>query len=68
MTCLSEEEQKQFEKTCERLLAAAEKLTQQNGEMYLVGALMSNDKLMKKAGGNVKEGMIAPYIKVLEKY
>ena len=31
MTCLSEEEQKQFENYCERLLAAAEKLTQQNG-------------------------------------
>ena len=27
MTCLSEEEQKQFENYCERLLAAAEKLT-----------------------------------------
>ena len=33
MTCLSEEEQKQFENYSERLLAAAEKLTQQNGEM-----------------------------------
>ena len=33
MTCLSPEEQKQFENTCERLLAAAEKLIQQNGEM-----------------------------------
>ena len=31
MTCLSEEEQKQFENCCERLLAAAEKLTRQNG-------------------------------------
>ncbi len=31
MTCLSEEEQKQFENTCKRLLAAAEKLTD-NGE------------------------------------
>ena len=31
MTCLSEEEQKQFENYCERLLAAAEKLTQKNG-------------------------------------
>ena len=27
MTCLSEEEQKQFENTCKRLLSAAEKLT-----------------------------------------
>ena len=37
-------------------------------KMYLVGALLSNEKLMKKAGGKVKEGMIAPYRKVLEKY
>ena len=36
-------------------------------KMYLVGALMSNEKLMKKAGNKVKEGMIAPYIKALEK-
>lgn len=33
--------------------------------MYLVGALMSNKKLMQKAGNNVKEGMIAPYRKAL---
>ena len=31
MTCLSEEEQKQFENYCERLLAAAEKLTANGG-------------------------------------
>ena len=31
MSCLSEEEQKQFENYCERLLVAAEKLTE-NGE------------------------------------
>ncbi len=31
MTCLSPEEQKQFENYCERLLAAAEKLTRKNG-------------------------------------
>ena len=31
MTCLSEEEQKQFENCCERLLSAAEKLTRKNG-------------------------------------
>ncbi len=37
-------------------------------KMYLVGALMSDEKLMKKAGNKVKEGMIAPYKKVLEKY
>ena len=33
MTCLTNEEQKQFENYCERLLAAAEKLTQ-NGENH----------------------------------
>ena len=31
MTCLSEEEQTQFENYCERLLAAAEKLTNNGG-------------------------------------
>ena len=31
MTCLSAEEQKQFENYCERLLAAAEKLTHEHG-------------------------------------
>ena len=31
LTCLSPEEQKQFENYCERLLAAAEKLAEQNG-------------------------------------
>ena len=31
MTCLSKEEQKQFENYCERLLAAAEKLTDNGG-------------------------------------
>ena len=31
MTCLSEEEQKQFENYCERLLAAAKKLTDNGG-------------------------------------
>ena len=37
-------------------------------KMYLVGALMSNKKLMKKAGGKVTEGMLAPYKKVLDQY
>lgn len=32
MTCLSEEEQAQFENLCIRLLAAAEKLIQENGD------------------------------------
>ncbi len=35
--------------------------------MYLVGALMSNKKLMQKAGNNVNEGMLMPYKKVVEK-
>ena len=32
MTCLSEEEQRQFENYCERLLSAAEKLTDNGGK------------------------------------
>ena len=34
--------------------------------MYLVGALMSNKKLMAKAGNMVNQGMLMPYTKVLE--
>ena len=33
MTCLSEEEQKQFENYCDRLLSAAEKLTNNGGKL-----------------------------------
>ena len=33
--------------------------------MYLVGALMHNPKLRRKAGGKMTEGMTAPYRKVL---
>ena len=33
MTCLSEEEQKQFENYCKRLLATAEKLTNHGGNL-----------------------------------
>lgn len=35
-------------------------------KMYAVGALLSNPKLMSKAGNAMNEGMIAPYKKVLE--
>lgn len=35
--------------------------------MYLVGALMSNKKIMAKAGNMMNEGMLMPYNKVLEK-
>ncbi len=34
--------------------------------MYLVGSLMGNEKLRKKAGGKMTEGMLMPYTKVLE--
>ncbi len=34
--------------------------------MYLVGAMMRNKKLMRKAGGKMTEGMAAPYKKVLD--
>ena len=35
-------------------------------KMYLVGALMSNQAIMKKAGGKITEGMVGPYKKVVE--
>ena len=35
--------------------------------MYLVGAMMTNEKLRKKIGGRMTEGMLMPYKKVLEK-
>lgn len=35
-------------------------------KMYLVGALISNPKIMKKAGGKLTEGMVGPYKKVIE--
>ena len=35
--------------------------------MYAVGALMTNEKLQKKAGNMMNEGMTLPYRKVLEK-
>ena len=35
-------------------------------KMYLVGALLSNPKIMKKAGGAMTEGMVAPYKKVIK--
>lgn len=35
--------------------------------MYLIGALMSNKKIMAKAGNMMNEGMLMPYTKVLEK-
>lgn len=34
--------------------------------MYLVGAMMSNKKLMAKAGDMVNKGMLMPYTKVLD--
>ncbi len=36
-------------------------------KMYPVGILMSNKKLMQKAGSKVKEGMVGPYRKAVEK-
>ena len=35
--------------------------------MYLVGAMMKNQKLTRKLGGKMTEGMLLPYRKVLEK-
>ena len=36
--------------------------------MYAVGGMMSNEKLRKKAGSRMTEGMVMPYKNVLEKY
>ncbi len=36
--------------------------------MILVGKLMNNKKLRQKLGGNINEGMVAPYKKVLENF
>ena len=35
-------------------------------KMYLVGLLLSNEKILKKMGNRMNEGMIAPYRKLLE--
>ncbi len=35
--------------------------------MYLVGAVLSNEKIKAKMGNNMNEGMVMPYKKVLEK-
>ena len=35
-------------------------------KMYLVGALLSNPKLLAKAGNAMNEGMVAPYKKVID--
>ncbi len=35
--------------------------------MYLVGMLLSNEKILNKMGNKMNEGMIAPYKKMFEK-
>ena len=35
--------------------------------MYLVGAMMTNERIRKKIGGNMTEGMLMPYRNVLKK-
>lgn len=36
--------------------------------MYAVGAMMNNEKIRKKAGSKMTEGMVMPYEQVLKKY
>ena len=36
-------------------------------KMYLVGMLLSNEKILKKMGNKMNEGMIAPYNKLFAK-
>ena len=38
-----------------------------SAKMYLVGALLSNEKILSKMGNKMNEGMIAPYKKLFEK-
>lgn len=35
--------------------------------MYLVGGMMKNQKIRKKIGGRMTEGMVMPYKAVIEK-
>jgi hypothetical protein len=35
--------------------------------MYLVGLLLSNEKILSKMGNKMNEGMLAPYEKMFEK-
>ena len=35
--------------------------------MYLVGALLSNEKILKKVGNKMNEGMLMPYEKMFRK-
>ena len=35
--------------------------------MYLVGAMLASPKIKAKVGGQMTEGMLMPYKKVLEK-
>ena len=36
-------------------------------KMYLVGMLLSNEKILAKMGNKMNEGMLAPYKKLFEK-
>ena len=36
-------------------------------KMYLVGMLLSNEKILSKMGNKMNEGMIAPYKKLFDK-
>ena len=35
--------------------------------MYLVGMLLSNEKILAKMGNKMNEGMLAPYEKLFQK-
>ena len=35
--------------------------------MYMVGALLSNEKVLSKMGNKMNEGMLAPYKKLFDK-
>jgi hypothetical protein len=39
----------------------------ESSKMYLVGLLLSNEKILSKMGNKMNEGMLAPYEKMFEK-
>ena len=36
-------------------------------KMYLVGMLLSNEKILAKMGNKMNDGMLAPYVKMFAK-
>ena len=58
-------------KSLEKDFESAKKMLEEadaiSAKMYLVGALLSNEKILAKMGNKMNEGMLAPYKKLFEK-